>query len=61
MLMCYLNNALNSSVHFKNINDCIFYVEKLNKQNVRIPEKVESYECMCKLVPYVDPKVTKVY
>tara|TARA_R100001129_G_C5170216_1_gene204601 strand:- start:45 stop:242 length:198 start_codon:yes stop_codon:yes gene_type:complete len=61
MLMCYLNQNLNGSVHFRNIKDCLFYAEKLSEQRITIPEKVESYKCMCKLVPYVDEKKTKVY
>ena len=61
MLMCYLNLNLNASVHFKNLNDCLYYSERLNEQKVTIPEKVESYKCMCKLVPYVDETKTKIY
>ena len=61
MLMCYLNDVFNSGVYFKNVNDCLYYAEKLTKQSVQIPEKVESYKCMCKLVAYVDEKRTKVY
>ena len=61
MLMCYLNLNLNASVHFRNLNDCLYYAEKLTDQKVEIPEKVESYKCMCKLMPYVNEKNTKVY
>ena len=59
--MCYLNGNFNASVHFRSINDCLFYSDKLSNQEVRIPEKVDNYKCMCKLVPYVDSKKTKVY
>ena len=61
MLMCYLNDVYNGGVYFKDVNNCLYYAEKLTEQSVQIPEKVESYKCMCKLVAYVDEKRTKVY
>ena len=61
LLICYLNTNIDDKIHFKNVNDCIFYAERLNKQMISVPEKVESYKCMCKLVAYVDEKRTKVY
>jgi uncharacterized beta-barrel protein YwiB (DUF1934 family) len=61
MLMCYLNDAFNGGIYFKNINDCLYYSERLSDQNINVPIKVEKYECMCKLIPSLDNKKVKVY
>ena len=61
LLTCFLNANIDARIYFKNVNNCLYYAEKLTEQNINIPEKVESYKCMCKLVPYVDEKKTKVY
>ena len=61
MLMCYLNEVFNGGVDFQNINDCLYYSKRLSNQNADIAINVEKYECMCKLVAYVDEKRTKVY
>ena len=61
MLMCYLNDAFNGGIYFKNINDCLYYSERLSDQNINVPIKVEKYECMCKLIPNIDEKKVKVY
>ena len=44
MLMCYLNNAFNGGIYFKNVNDCLYYAEKLTGQNINVPIKVEKYD-----------------
>ena len=61
MLMCYLNDAFNGGIYFKNINDCLYYSERLSDQSINVPIKVEKYECMCKLIPNIDDKKVKVY
>ena len=61
MLMCYLNDAFNGGIYFKNINDCLYYSERLSDQSINVPIKVEKYECMCKLIPNIDEKKVKVY
>ena len=61
MLMCYLNGVFNGGVYFQNINDCLYYSKRLSNQNSDIAINVEKYECMCKLIPNIDPKKVKVY
>ena len=61
MLMCYLNDVYNGGVYFQNINDCLYYSERLSNQKIEVPIKVENYKCMCKLIPNIDPKKVKVY
>ena len=61
MLMCYLNDNFNGGVYFQNINDCLYYSERLSNQKIEVPIKVENYECMCKLIPNIDPEKVKVY
>ena len=61
MLMCYLNDNFNGGVYFQNINDCLYYSERLSNQKIEVPIKVENYKCMCKLIPNIDPKKVKVY
>ena len=61
LLTCFLNMNVDAKIYFKDVNNCLYYAEKLSEQRITIPEKVESYKCMCKLVPYVDVKRTKVY
>jgi uncharacterized beta-barrel protein YwiB (DUF1934 family) len=59
--MCYLNDVFNGGIYFKNINDCIYYAEKLTNQKINVPIKVENYKCMCKLIPSLNDKKVKVY
>ena len=61
LLTCFLNMNIDAKIYFKDVNNCLYYAEKLNEQSVQIPEKVESYKCMCKLIPNIDPKKVKVY
>jgi hypothetical protein len=61
MLICYLNDVLNGGIYFKNINDCLYFSERLSNQSINVPIKVEKYQCMCKLIPNIDDKKVKVY
>ena len=56
LLTCFLNMNVDAKIYFKDVNNCLYYAEKLTEQSVQIPEKVESYKCMCKLVAYVNDK-----
>jgi len=61
MLICYLGLKMEGSVYFKNINDCLSYKNKLHNQTIFKGKKEQIYQCMCKLVPKVDPKEVEVY
>tara|TARA_B100000900_G_scaffold218977_1_gene185576 strand:- start:375 stop:575 length:201 start_codon:yes stop_codon:yes gene_type:complete len=62
MLACYLNGVAQGQIYFRNVADCTFYTEYLSEQTYDSPigDKV-TYECICKLVPRVNPKKVKVY
>jgi len=61
MLICYLGLKIEGSVYFKNINDCLSYKNKLHNQTIFKGKKEQIYQCMCKLIPTIDPKSVKIY
>jgi len=61
MLVCYLGLQVEGGIYFKDVNDCISFKKKLHNQVIMKNDKEEVYQCMCKLVPTIDPKKVKVY
>jgi len=61
MLVCYLGLKLEGGIYFKDVNNCLSYKNKLHNQVIMKKEKKELYQCMCKLIPSIDPKTTKIY
>ena len=61
MLSCLLGTVNTGSIYFKNVNDCLYYSERLSGQTMESEEGTKKYECICKIVPYVNPKKIKVY
>ena len=61
LLACYMNGILNSSIHFESINDCDYYKKGLNNQQFKKGNETNTYTCICKLVPSIDPDKVKVY
>ena len=61
MLVCYLGLQVESSIYFKNVNDCLSFKKKLHNQIVMKNNKEEVYQCMCKLAPKIDPDKVRVY
>ena len=61
MLVCYLGLQVEGGIYFKDVNDCINFKKKLHNQVIMKNDKEEVYQCMCKLVPTIDPKKVKVY
>lgn len=61
MLACTLNGIISGGIHFKNVNHCIDYRDKLNNQTYIKDDKPQKYECICKLVPFVDTNKVRVY
>ena len=59
--MCYLNDVFNSGVYFKNVNDCLYYSKRLSNQTYMKDNEQYTYECICKLVPYVNKDKVRVY
>ena len=61
MLACTLNGIVNGVIYFQNVNICIQYRDKLNNQSYMKADKPQVYECICKLIPFVDTEKVKVY
>ena len=61
MLVCYLGLQVEGGIYFKDVNNCISFKKKLHNQIIMKNNKEEVYQCMCKLVPTIDPKKVKVY
>ena len=61
MLACYLNAVVQGSIHFKSINDCVYYKKRLNNQELIMGTETKLYSCVCKLIPSVNTDKVKVY
>ena len=61
MLACYMNGVLQGAIYFKSAVDCTFYSKELSGQRFDTPTGSEEYNCMCKLVPSVNPDKVRVY
>jgi len=61
LLACTLNGIVNGGIYFKNVNVCIHYKDVLDNQTFMKGDKPQTYECICKLVPFVDTDKVKVY
>ena len=58
LLMCYLSGISSGSIHFANINDCLYYKDRLDGQSVKVGGEQKVYDCYCKLVMVNSDKVT---
>ena len=62
LLLCTLNGAVTEGgIYFRNVNDCMSFKDTLNNQSFMKKDKPQLYECMCKLIPEVDPQKVQVY
>lgn len=61
MLACTLNGIVSGGIYFENVNVCIDYRDKLNNQTYMRENKPQTYECICKLIPFVDTDKVRVY
>ena len=61
VLACYLGTVSSGSIYFKNVNDCTYYKKVLNNQQFIKGNETNTYTCICKLVPSIDPNKVKVY
>ena len=61
MLACTLNGIVSGGIYFENVNVCIDYRDKLNNQTYMRKNKPQTYECICKLIPFVDTEKVRVY
>ena len=49
------------AIYFRNVNDCFRFEKKLSNQTYMKNNEEQVYDCICKLIPKVDPKKVKVY
>ena len=63
MLYCAMQPAkMNiAQIYFKSVNDCTYYADKLSGQEFMSVNGNQTYECVCKLVPSINPDKVKVY
>ena len=61
MLACTLNGIVSGGIYFENVTVCIDYRDKLNNQTYMRENKPQTYECICKLIPFVDTDKVRVY
>tara|TARA_R110002050_G_scaffold109757_1_gene221017 strand:+ start:67 stop:264 length:198 start_codon:yes stop_codon:yes gene_type:complete len=61
MLVCYLGMQMEGGIYFKDVNDCLSYKKRLHNQTIMKGKEEETYQCMCKLIPKIDPDKVKVY
>ena len=61
ILSCMVGTIDVGSIHFKSINDCTYYSKRLSGQQLETEDGTETYNCICKLVPYVDKNKVRVY
>jgi len=62
LLLCTLNGAVTEGgIYFRNVNDCMSFKDTLTNQSYMKKDKLQVYECMCKLIPQVDSKKVQVY
>jgi len=60
-LVCFLGLKLEGGIYFKDVNHCLMYKDKLHDQVVMKGQDEEKYQCMCKLIPNIDPNTVQVY
>jgi len=62
MLFCTLNGFVDEgAIYFRNVNDCLRFEKKLSNQTYMKNNKEQIYDCICKVIPSIDPKKVKVY
>jgi len=61
MLVCYLGVKMEGGIYFKDINNCLSYKDRLHNQTIIKKDEETTYQCMCKLIPKIDPKEVRIY
>jgi len=62
MLFCTLNGFVDEgAIYFKNVNDCLRFEKKLSNQTYMKNDKEQVYDCICKVIPNIDPKKVRIY
>ena len=61
MMACYMNGIVQGAIYFQSVSDCTYYKKVLNNQQFIKGNETNTYTCICKLVPSIDPDKVKVY
>ena len=63
LLICSLNGDIDKQggIYFKSAVSCLDFSTLLSKQSYRRNDEDIVYECICKLVPRVNPDKVRVY
>ena len=61
LLACTMNGIASGGIYFQNVNHCIDYRDKLNNQTFMKENEPQKYECICKVIPFVDTEKVRVY
>jgi len=52
---------MEGGIYFKDINNCLSYKDRLHNQTIIKKDEETTYQCMCKLIPKIDPKEVRIY
>tara|TARA_R100000479_G_C6231576_1_gene145412 strand:+ start:202 stop:402 length:201 start_codon:yes stop_codon:yes gene_type:complete len=62
MLACYMNGVAQGAIYFRSVSDCTYYTKFLDEQQYKTETgQKQLYECICKLVPQINPDKVRVY
>ena len=62
LLLCSLNGVVDKSgIYFRSATSCMDFKQLLSGQSYKRGSEDQLYQCMCKLVPKVNPNKVKVY
>jgi hypothetical protein len=52
---------MEGGIYFKDVNNCLSYKKRLHNQTIMKGKEEETYQCMCKLIPKIDPEIVEIY
>ena len=64
LLICTLNGIINNGdggIYFRNANECMNFKNILSGQSYIKNDEKQVYDCMCKLVPNINPEKVRIY
>ena len=62
LLICSLNGVIDKTgIYFRSATSCMDFKKILSNQSYKRKEEEVVYECICKLVPKVNPNKVRVY
>ena len=62
ILACYLNGVADrDGIYFRSAASCMNFRQMLSNQTYMKDDEKFTYECICKLVPYVNKDKVRIY